>query len=75
MGLDQPEHDLKRSVIRMAGKTGDFREIDPEMAETLKDIFGRKNDAEIRLKSDGTYDVFEVERKKRKPRKKPAETE
>ena len=75
MGLDPSEHDLKRSVIRMTCKTGDFREIDPEMAETLKDIFGRKNDAEIRLKSDGTYDVFEVERKKRKPRKKPTETE
>ena len=59
----------------MAVKTGEFREIDPEMAETLKDIFDRKNDAEIRLKSDGTYDVFEVERKKRKPRKKQPETE
>ncbi len=59
----------------MAVKTGEFREIDPEMAETLKDIFDRKNDAEIRLKSDGTYDVFEVERKKRKPRKKQTETE
>ncbi len=59
----------------MAVKTGEFREIDPEMAETLKDIFDRKNDAEIRLKSDGTYDVFEVERKKRKPRKNPGATE
>ena len=57
-------------------RTGDFREISQEMYETLKDITGRKNDALVKIRRDGTYDVFEVERKKRKPpKKKHTETE
>jgi len=49
--------------------TGIFREIGPEMTETLKEIVDRGNDAEIRKRRDGTYDVFELEKKRRKPGK------
>ncbi len=49
--------------------TGIFREIGLEMTETLKEIVDRGNDAEIRKRRDGTYDVFELEKKRRKPRK------
>ena len=49
--------------------TGIFREIGPEMNETLKEIADRGNDAEIRKRRDGTYDVFEIQKKKRRPRK------
>ncbi len=55
--------------------TGTFREINTEMYETLKDITGRRNDALVRPRRDGTYDVFEVEQAKRKPPKKRKETE
>ena len=51
--------------------TGIFREIGLEMTETLKEIVDRGNDAEIRKRRDGTYDVFELEKKRRKPRKNP----
>ena len=51
--------------------TGIFREIGLEMTETLKEIVDRGNDAEIRKRRDGTYDVFELEKKRRKPRKEP----
>ena len=49
--------------------TGIFREIGHEMNETLKEIVSRGNDAEIRKRRDGTFDVFELEKKRRKPRK------
>lgn len=49
--------------------TGIFREIGLEMTETLKEIVDRGNDAEIRKRKDGTYDVFELEKRRRKPRK------
>ena len=39
------------------------------MNETLKEITDRGNDAEVRNVSDGSSDVFEVEKKKRKPPK------
>ncbi|MDR9824694.1 hypothetical protein RCJ22_03625 [Vibrio sp. FNV 38] len=69
MDLDNPADE--RGVIRMAeSRTGDFREISQDMCETLKDITGRKNDALVKIRRDGTYDVFEVERKKRRPPKK-----
>ena len=48
---------------------GTFREIGREMRDTLEDITRRGNDAEIRIRKDGTFDVFELERKKRKPAK------
>ena len=48
--------------------TGIFREIGLEMTETLKEIVDRGNDAEIRKRKDGTYDVFELEKRRRKPR-------
>ena len=51
----------------MNDTTGIFREISREMNETLKEITDRGNDAEVRKRSDGSYDVFEVEKKKRKP--------
>jgi hypothetical protein len=53
----------------MNDTTGIFREISWEMNETLKEITDRGNDAEVRKRSDGSYDVFEVEKKKRKPPK------
>ena len=56
----------------MAGNnnnTGVFREISQDMCELLDDITSRGNDAEIRKRNDGTYDVFELEKKRRKPRK------
>ncbi len=49
--------------------TGIFREIGLEMTETLKEIVDRGNDAEIRKRKDGTYDVFELEKRRRRPRK------
>jgi len=49
--------------------SGIFREIGQEMNETLKEIAGRGNDAEIRKRRDGTFDVFELEKKRRKPKK------
>ena len=49
---------------------GIFREIGLEMNETLKEIVARGNDAEIRKRRDGTFDVFEVEKKRQKPRGK-----
>ena len=49
--------------------TGTFREIS-EMYDTLKEITTRGNDAEIRKRLDGTYDIFEVEKKRRKPKEK-----
>ena len=49
--------------------TGIFREIGREMTETLKEIVDRGNDAEIRKRKDGTYDVFELEKRRHKPRK------
>ena len=51
--------------------TGIFREIGHEMTETLKEIVSRGNDAEIRKRRDGTFDVFELEKRRRKPRKEP----
>ena len=53
----------------MNDTTGIFREISREMNETLKEITDRGYDAEVRKRSDGSYDVFEVEKKKRKPPK------
>ena len=53
----------------MNDTTGIFREISREMNETLREITDRGNDAEVRKRSDGSYDVFEVEKKKRKPPK------
>ena len=49
--------------------SGIFREISQEMCETLKEIADRGNDAEIRKRRDGTFDVFELEKKRRKPKK------
>ncbi len=54
-----------------SSNTGIFREISQEMFETVKEIASRGNDAEIRQRRDGTFDVFELEKKRRKPRKKP----
>lgn len=51
----------------MTNTSGNFREIGKEMHDTLEDITNRGNDVEIRKRKDGTFDVFELERKKRKP--------
>ena len=53
----------------MENNTGVFREVGQEMYETLKEILDRKNDAEIRQRRDGTYDVFELEKKRRRPQR------
>ena len=50
--------------------SGIFREISQEMCEALKEIAERGNDAEIRKRRDGTFDVYELEKKRHRPRKK-----
>jgi len=58
----------RKEVNTMAEETiGNFREMDEEICSTLKDIMAQGKDAEIRKRRDGTYDVFELDRKKRKP--------
>ena len=59
----------------MTDTSGNFREIGKEMHDALEDITRRGNDAEIRKRRDGTFDVFELERKKRRPRQAHSETE
>ena len=54
----------------MTETSGNFREIGREMCDTLEEITRRGNDAELRKRRDGTYDVYELERKKRKPIKR-----
>ena len=54
--------------------TGTFRELSPEMYRVIEEITRRGNDAEIKKRKDGTYDVFELERRKRKPRATVNET-
>ncbi len=49
--------------------SGIFKEISREMCEALKEIVDRGNDAEIRKRRDGTYDVYELEKKRHTPRK------
>ena len=49
---------------------GTFKEIGTEFCQTLQEIMDRKNDAEVRPRRDGTYDLFELEKKRRKPRVK-----
>ena len=49
--------------------TGTFMEVDLTMCETIREITNRGNDCEVRKRYDGTYDVFELEKKKPKPRK------
>ena len=49
--------------------TGIFSEIGTEMCELLNDITSRGNDAEVRKRSDGSFDIFELEKKRRRPRK------
>ncbi len=53
----------------MDNNTGSFPKIGKEMYETLKAITNRGNDAEIRKRRDGTFDVFELEKRKPKPPK------
>ncbi len=56
-------------MIHLAAEmTGTFRELSPEMYQVIEEITRRGNDAEIKKRKDGTYDVFELERRKRKPR-------
>ena len=59
----------------MTNTSGNFREIGKEMKDTLEEITSRGNDAEIRKRKDGTYDVFELQKKKSKPQKTQAATE
>ena len=55
--------------MTVESNTGAFREIGEELCTMLKEIAKRKNDVEIRQRRDGTFDVFELEKKKRIPRK------
>ena len=52
------------------GNTGIFPAINLTMCETLREITDRGNDAEVRKRHDGTYDVFELEKKKPRARAK-----
>ncbi len=51
---------------------GDYQEVDQDMCEAIKDITRRGNDAEIRQHMDGSYDVFEVEKRKKRLKHKKA---
>ena len=59
----------------MTGRTGEFQDISQDMYETLKDITSRNRDALVKARRDGTYDVFEVEKTKRKPVKRKTAAE
>ena len=59
----------------MTNTSGNFQEIGKELNDTLKDIIRNGNDAEIRKRRDGTIDVFELARKKRKPQHEKDGTE
>ena len=59
----------------MTNTSGNFREIGKEMNDILEEITSRGNDAEIRKRKDGSYDVFELQKKKSKPQKTQAATE
>ena len=45
------------------------------MKDALEEITGRGNDAEIRRRRDGTYDVFELQKRKSKPQQTQAANE
>jgi hypothetical protein len=52
----------------MADETiGTFKEINEEIYTTLKNVMEQGKDAEIRKRKDGTYDIFELDRKKCRP--------
>ena len=48
--------------MESTNNSGIFREISLEMCEALKEIAERGNDAEIRKRRDGTFDVYELEK-------------
>lgn len=48
---------------------GIFRAIDQDMCDALEEITNRGNDAEVRKRYDGSYDVFELEKKRPTPKK------
>ncbi len=54
---------------------GTYKEISADMREAVMDITNRGNDVEIRKRKDGTYDVYELERRKRRPAKTKKATE
>jgi len=49
--------------------SGIFREISLDVCKVLKEITDRGNDAEVRKRRDGTFDVYELEKKRHRPRK------
>ena len=55
--------------MESTNNSGIFREISLEMCEALKEIAERGNDAEIRKRRDGTFDVYELEKKRHRPQK------
>ncbi len=59
----------------MTNTDGNFREIGKEMNDAMKNITRKGKDIEIRVRRDGTFDVFELERRKCKPPQEEAETE
>ena len=46
--------------------TGAFDGINQEVMAALKEITDNGNDAEVRRRQDGTIDVFELQKRKRK---------
>ena len=50
--------------------TGIFREISHEFCEAVKEITDQGNDAEVRKRIDGTYDIYVVEKTRHNPREK-----
>ena len=64
-------HDERTDLMANNHSPGTFPAIGLAMCQTLRDITERGNDAEVRKRRDGTYDVFEVQKsrpKENKPR-------
>lgn len=66
MCLPAVEAEMK-GVVKMVNNSGSFGNLDPKMWETIREIVQNGHDAEIRQRYDGTYDVFELVKRHRKP--------
>jgi len=54
----------------MVNNSGNFEDLDPKILETIREIMRNGHDAEIRQRYNGTYDVFELVKRHRKPPEK-----
>ena len=56
----------------MTYSQGAYPRIDRDMCKTLREITRRGYDAEVRMKRDGSYDVFMVQKKRFPSRWQPS---